>query len=407
MRIYVLFYLSYAICLSAKIDWPNFGGPFRNQVSNESGLRLDWKNEEPAKLWSFDVGLGYSSVIESSGYCYTQGYKDGRNTLYCLDLVNGKLKWKHSYPCSKDPKYFDGGSRATPSIREDKIYVCSHEGALYALDSLSGKIIWTKNIIKDFDGKRPMWGFSGSPLLVDNKIILETGSSNGSLICLNSLNGDLIWKSGDSEAGYASPILYGEKSDQIVVFNNFGVLIHNIENGEVLKRYSHSTRYGINAAQPIIMGDKIFISSAYGKGAAFVNFAPRLPSSIWESESFSCQMASLVRKGKFGYGIHGQAGARSEQSKFFCLDLETGREKWSVKGYGLGTVILVQDTLVILSDTGELSLASSNPHSFTELVRFQVLSGKTNWTPPTYIKGKMLCRSSKGKLVCLQMGNNK
>ena len=118
-------------------------------------------------------------------------------------------------------------------------------------------------------------------------------------------------------------------------------------------------------------------------------------------------MASLVRKGKFGYGIHGQAGARSEQSKFFCLDLETGREKWSVKGYGLGTVLLVQDTLVILSDTGELSLASSNPDSFTELVRFQVLSGKTNWTPPTYIKGKMLCRSSKGKLVCLQMGNNK
>ena len=121
------------------------------------------------------------------------------------------------------------------SICEDKIYVCSHEGDLYALDALSGKIIWTKNIIKDFDGKRPMWGFSGSPLLVDNKIILETGSSNGSLICLNSLNGDLIWKSGDSEAGYASPILYGEKSDQIVVFNNFGVLIHNIENGEVLK----------------------------------------------------------------------------------------------------------------------------------------------------------------------------
>ena len=135
-----------------------------------------------------------------------------------------------------------------------------------------------------------------------------------------------------------------------------------------------------------------------------IDFSKRVPNVIWESESFSCQMASLVSKGRYSFGIHGQAGARSKQSKLFCLDLETGKEKWSEKGFGLGTVILVRDHLVILSDSGEICLAQANPDKFIEKARFQVLSGKNNWTPPTYVNGRMYCRSSKGDWVCLQMG---
>jgi hypothetical protein len=154
----------------------------------------------------------------------------------------------------------------------------------------------------------------------------------------------------------------------------------------------------------MLYGDRILISSAYGKGAALVDFTKRVPTAIWESESFSCQMASLVKKGQYGFGIHGQAGGRSAQSKLFCIDLATGKEKWSEKGFGLGTVLLVRDTLVILSDRGELCLAEANNRQFIELARFQVLSGKNNWTPPTYLNGKMHCRNSKGNWVCLKMG---
>ena len=383
-------------------DWPNFGGPSRNQFSNEEGLITAWADKEPRRLWKINVGLGYSSVVESEGFAYTQGNEEGRNTLYCVESATGKIKWQHSYPCAKAPKFFDGGSRSTPTIANGIVYLCSHEGDFYALDAKSGAILWSQDLIEDLNGRRPTWGYSGSPLAVKDRIIFETGSAGGSLVCLDSKNGELLWKSGDSESGYASPMLnsFGE----ILVFNEFGIMTHDLITGKIKKKYQHKTRYGINAAQPMLVGDKVFVSSAYGKGAALIDFQKRVPSSVWESESYSCQMASLVKRGQYCYGIHGQAGARSEQSKLFCMDLINGKEKWSQKGFGLGTILLVKDILVILSDRGELCLAKANSTSFEEIVRFQVLSGKNNWTPPTYVNGKLHCRSSRGDWVCLEMG---
>ena len=405
-RVFIaFFFLNVSSACFLFSEWPNYGGPHRNQVSNEKGLRVIWENNEPKVIWELDVGLGYSSIVESDGLVYTQGNKNGRNTLYCVNAESGNIIWKHTYPCKKDPKYFDGGSRSTPAIANKMVFLCSHEGDLYALDAYTGNIKWTKNLLTDFDGKRPTWGYSGSPLLVNNKLILETGSPGGSLVCLNAKNGDLIWKSGESEAGYASPMLYGEELGEVLVFNQFGLVLHNLEDGSVIKKYQHTTRYGINAAQPMAVENKVFISSAYGKGAALIDFNRRKPVSLWESDSFSCQMASFVRIDNFAYGIHGQAGSRSDQSKLFCLDLRSGTEMWSQKGFGLGTVILVRDTLVIMSDEGQLSLVHANPNKFEELFQVQVLSGKSNWIPPTYVKGRMHCRSAKGNWVCLAMGS--
>jgi outer membrane protein assembly factor BamB len=403
MRILLYTIFLFLALISFGKDWPNFGGPLRSQFTDEVGLKINWGDVEPEKLWQMDVGLGYSSIIEVDGLAYTQGNRDGRNTLYCVNAITGKMVWKHSYPCEKAPKFFDGGSRSTPTIKDGILYLCSHEGDFYALDAKKGSILWTKNLINDFQGKRPMWGYSGSPLVLGEKIIIETGSPTGSLICLDVNGGSLLWQGGDSEAGYASPIL--NNTNEILIFNEYGLVIHDFKTGKVKKKYQHKTRYGINAAQPLIYENKVFLSSAYGKGAALVDFNKRVPSSIWESESYSCQMASLVRKGRYSFGIHGQAGGRSEQSKLFCLDLETGKEKWSEIGFGLGTVLLVRDHLVILSDRGEICLAEANAEGFIEKARFQVLSGKNNWTPPTYVNGRMHCRSSKGSWVCLQMGS--
>ena len=168
----------------------------------------------------------------------------------------------------------------------------------------------------------------------------------------------------------------GRHRSQVLVFNESGIVIHDLDSGKIQKKYQHKTRYGINASQPLIFGKKALISSAYGKGSALVDLTRKMPSAVWESESYSCQMASMVRKGKYSFGIHGQAGGRSDQSKLFCLDLESGKERWKEVGFGLGTVLLVRDTLVILSDRGELCLAQANQNKFTELARFQVFIGQ-------------------------------
>ena len=392
-----------AVNISA-IDWPAYGGPERSHVSREKGIRTDWKDEEPQILWSLEVGLGYSSVVEVRGKAYTQGYSNGKNTLFCVDATSGEVLWKHQYPCEKAPKYFQGGSRGTPSISEGVLYVNSHQGDFYALDAENGKILWTKNLLKDFGGRRPDWGFSGSPLCVSGKVIFETGAEKGSLVALDAKSGNLLWRSGNDEAGYSSPMLRAGVKDEILVFNQYGLIAHHLSDGRELKRYQHKTRFGINATQPMDLGSSVLISSAYGKGAALVDLERSRPRALWESANFSCQMASLVRKDAYAFGIQGQTGGREDQAKLFCLEIGKGKKKWDKQGFGLGTLILVDDNLVILSDRGEITLAKANPLSFQELARFQVLGGKQNWTPPTYANGRMHCRSSKGKWICLQMG---
>ena len=165
-------------------DWPTFGGFDQNHQSKEKTLRLDWGNEEPQILWKLEVGLGYSSVVEANGLAYTQGYKDNRNTLYCVNSQNGKVLWTHTYESGLGDKYFQGGTRSTPTIFKGKVYLQGHEGPLFCLDANTGKVIWQRHLVDELDGNCPTWGYSGSPLVVDNKVIVQTGSSRWIFGCL-------------------------------------------------------------------------------------------------------------------------------------------------------------------------------------------------------------------------------
>jgi outer membrane protein assembly factor BamB len=385
-------------------DWPNYGGLYYNHTSLEKSLRTSWGSSEPKILWQIDLGLGFSSAIEYKGRSLSQGYKDGKNSLLCVDSKSGKIIWTHQYPCKKAPDYFQGGSRATPTAYQDKIFLQSHEGDVYCLDFENGDVIWSFNTVKDLGGERPQWGYSGSPLVTDGKLILQTGGKNRALSAVDPDTGKLIWQGGNDGAGYASPFIRKLNPKEIVVFNEYGLVLHRLSDGYPLKRYQHKTRYGINAAQPMEYKDKFLISSAYGKGAALVNTRGNQMKAEWESDGLSCQMASLVSFGDHAFGIHGQAGGKASQATLFCVDVATGRKRWEEKGFGVGSLIMVDQFLVILSDQGELTIADANVDEFTELERFQVLSGKTNWTAPTYANGRMYCRSSEGKLVCLAMG---
>ena len=387
-------------------DWPWFGGLQRDGVSTEKGLRTDWGDNEPKSLWKSRVGEGYSSVIEVAGLVYTIGNAKGKNTVFCIDALTGENKWTHSFPCEKAPKYFNGGSRATPALANGILYLASHEGAFYAYDAKSGKVLWNKDLIDEFNGRRPTWGFSGSPLLADGKVIVDTGSKDGAILALNAKTGVKEWRSGSDEAGYASPMLRPSHAGEMLVFNRFGLCGFRLSDGKELFRYQHKTRYGINAAQPLDLGDSVLVSSAYGKGTALVDVSRRTPKSIWETESFSSQMASLVKVGQYAYGIHGQTGGRAKYATLCCLDVRKGKIRWEERGFGVGAVILVGETLVILSDSGELTLTKANPNKFLELARFQVLGGKDGWTPPSFANGRLYCRSSKGDLVCLAMGGS-
>ena len=139
-------------------DWPGFGGVNGNFISSENKLKKTWGNQEPEKLWDHEIGLGFSSIIESNGLAYTQGYSNGKNNLYCVDVKSGEILWKSSFPCSKADDYFKGGSRSTPLENDGNLYLSTHMGDVYCLNAQKGNIIWSLNISKDLGGKRPTWG---------------------------------------------------------------------------------------------------------------------------------------------------------------------------------------------------------------------------------------------------------
>ena len=259
----------------------------------------------------------------------------------------------------------------------------------------------------DLGGRCPTWGYSGAPLFYKDRIIVQTGAKNGSLVALDAGSGKEIWRGGGAEAGYASPYIRESNPMEVVVFNQDGISIHDFANGQEKSTYQHRTRYDVNAAQPLDLGSQMLVASGYGKGAALLDLTESQPKVLWESDEVACQMASLVYKDRFAFGIHGQAGANSNRATLFCLDLMEGRKIWEERGYGVGTVILVADKLVVLSDRGELAIVNASSKGFDEIARFQVLGGKNNWTPPTYSNGRMHCRSSSGTWVCLDMENSK
>jgi outer membrane protein assembly factor BamB len=272
------------------------------------------------------------------------------------------------------------------------------------LDANTGKVIWQRHLVDELDGNCPTWGYSGSPLVVENKVIVQTGSSDGSLVALNVTTGKEVWRGGASEAGYASPYLRASNPSEIVVFNQYGLSLHDLQTGEEKVSYQHKTRYEVNAAQPMDLGDQVLVASGYGKGAALLDLKSSQPKVLWESDGVACQMASLIHLNGYAYGVHGQTGANAKRATLFCLELKDGRKVWEERGFGVGTVILIDKTLAVLSDRGELALVKASSNGFNELVRFHVLGGKNNWTPPSYANGRMHCRSSSGSWVCLSMG---
>jgi outer membrane protein assembly factor BamB len=386
------------------VDWPNFGGPHRNHQTEEK-IRLNWDDCDPEILWKINVGLGYSSVIEAKGMAYTQGYKNNQNTLFCVDAENGEVLWTFSYQSILGDKYFQGGSRSTPTFYDQKIYLLGHEGPLFCLEAKTGKVIWQKHLVNDFGGRCPTWGYAGAPLVVNGRVVLQTGAENGSLLALDAQTGNKLWSGGTAEAGYATPFLRKLHPSQIVVFNQSGLSIHDLVTGGEKLTYGHRTRYEVNAAQPLDLGKQVLVASGYGKGAAMLELESGHPRVIWESDSVGCQMASLVSEDGYAYGINGQTGANASRATLFCLELTEGRKIWEKRGYGVGTLILIDNTIAVLSDRGELSLVNASPSGFNEMASFQVLGGKSNWTPPTYANGRMHCRSSTGEWVCLFMQN--
>lgn len=387
IRLFSFFVLVLAWSFSAPaLDWPQWRGPKRTGISEETGWSTKWPADGPQLLWQANVGVGYASMSVSNGKLYTMGNVNEIDHVFCLDANTGKEIWNYEYPCSSEDPNGYPGTRCTPTVDGDRVYTVSREGHLFCLNTAEGKMLWSKNFQRDFSAKVPTWGFSGSPLIQSNLLLVEVGGLGAAVVAFNKMNGSVVWKSGNDQPGYSSLMPYEIAGQRcFAVFSKEHIVGRAMRGGIELWRHPWKTSYGVNAATPIIDGDKIFVSSGYNFGAAVLQFSVKPPRVVWQNKNMRNHVNSCVLWQGHIYGF--------DDNDLKCLEFATGKVKWSDRGFGKGSLIIADGKLIVYSDSGKLAVADASPESFKELSRAQVLGGKSTWAAPVLANGKIYCRS--------------
>ena len=394
--------LSLALASTAAVradDWPNWRGPNHNGISAETGWLAQWPAGGPPHLWKASIGLGFSSVAVSKGRAYTMGNSKETDSVFCFDAETGKLLWKQSYPCPSGPLFYEGGTSATPTIEGGKVYTLSRRGDLFCFAADDGKIVWSKNIAKELNLEIPTWGFASSALIEGNQLLLNVGTLGAAF---DKTSGKVLWTTGTTPSGYSTPVpcTFGGKPALALMAVNgaFGV---DMATGKKLWEYPWKADYGVNIADPLLAGDRIFVSSSYAATDALLEFQDGVAKAVWRNSNLSIQLNSPVLVDGFLYGVNGIAGPTPSAS-LTCLDLQTGTVKWTFPDLGGGALMVADGKIIALSDKGELFTATASPQSFTPISRAQVLGGRC-WTVPVLANGRIYCRNAKGDLLCLDV----
>ena len=373
-------------------DWPHWRGPDYDGISKETNI--DPKAlETPEIVWKIEIGTGFSAVSVVDGRAYTMAnINKDTDVVYCLDALTGQEQWRHEYPEPLNPKFYDGGCSATPTVHEGKVYTISKKGAAFCLDAKTGDVIWERNL----DFKPPTWGFAGSVLILDDLAIYNVGSAG---LGLNKATGEVVWKSDNDVSGYATPVPYQKDgTTKVCLFGKDSVMGLDPETGTVLWSYPWQTKHDVNAANPIIHDEKVFITSGYGHGCALIDISSSELKLVWENKNMRSQMSGPVLIDGFLYGI--------DDNQLACVEWTTGRQQWTEKAPGKGALCAADDKLIVIGDKGKLFIAEASPEGYQELSSAQVLEHLC-WTMPVLANGHVYVRDAKknteNNLICVNL----
>jgi len=371
-------------------DWAIYRGPSCNGISAETG----WFDAGAGikKIWSQPIGVGMSSVSVADGLLYTMGQlnKD-KDSVQCFDAKTGEPKWSFEYACAQNPKLYEGGPNATPTVVDGRVYTFSREGHVFCFEAKTGKKVWGVKLSQ----KAPGWGYSGSVRVLGEKLILNAGAAG---VALNKADGKVIWESAGGGAGYATPLPFTD--GQVLIFAGTRLVAVSVADGKELWSFPWKTRYGINAADPILVdgGKKVFLASGYGQGSGLIDVSGDSPRELWTNKNMmNKHTCSVLYQGAI-YGFN--------ETTLACVDAESGATKWTKKGLGRGSVALADGKLIILGERGVLAIAEATSEGYKELASGKVLDSKC-WTVPVLANGRIYARDTTkkgGTLVCLSLG---
>ena len=276
------------------------------------------------------------------------------------------------------------------------LYTLSSKGQLICLSADRGKVQWQRNIAADFGARPPNWGFACSPVIEGELLLLNAGVSG---LALYKQTGKAAWTSGSGTGAYATPVVYDLEGKRCAaIFGRRAIYGVEVQTGKQAWSYPWATYNGINAADPLVFGSRVFISSNYGAGSALLDISGSQPRLVWRNRSMNSHFSSFLLIDGYIYGNDGFAGRRN--GVFRCLDAETGREMWS-EDLGFGSLIAADGKLILLTEQGDLYIAKATPSSYQEISRARSILPSNCWTPPVLCNGRIYLRNHRGDLVCV------
>ncbi|MFT4548201.1 MAG: outer membrane protein assembly factor BamB [Verrucomicrobiales bacterium] len=391
-------FLIFLTSFASASDWP-WRGPNHDGISTETNLKLSW-DDEPEIVWKAKIGEGYSSVVIHGNKLFTMGLDNGSKMEFvrCLDAKSGKEIWAHGYKSTFKPKFYDGGTSGTPTVDGDEVYVFGQTGELMSLNASDGKPNWEKNLEEELDFKIGTWGITGAPLVYGDLLILNAGDHG---VAVNKATGKVAWSSGEGQNGYATPVLYKEGgSDRVLIFGANGLHSVDPKTGKQSWFHGWKTKYGVNAADPVLIDDKrIFISSGYNEGCAMLELAPGGPKQLWSNKEMRNQLNPSLHLDGYLYGVDGNTSGKATLN---CIDAKTGELKWKGPKVGSGSLISAMGKLIIFTEKCELIIATPSPEAFKPSHRAQILGDKC-WTTPSLANGLLYVRNQRGDLACVRL----
>lgn len=391
--------LSTTFAAAAESDWPCWRGPNQDGISHAAGLLKEWPTDGPARLWQTPLGGGFSGISVVENRAYTMYSNETDEMVICLDTDQGNILWQVRSGTVFENQYGDG-PRATPAIDSGHVYTHGATGSLLCLDTQTGKQIWGFNTLETFGGENLDYGFSASPVIVGQMLVVVVGAPDGkSLVALDKSNGEVLWTSLSDQGGYSTPLAIDVNgTGQLVVMTGKSLVGVAQEDGRELWRHPWKTTEDANVATPIYHDGRLFVSSGYGTGCAVFELSMQdgkaVAEEAWSSKKMKNYFSTSVLLDGHLYGFN--------NTRLVCMNFENGDVLWQQRGFNRGSLLVAEEMLYVLGERGTLALAKASPGKYEEVSQVEEILQPQTWTVPTIADGKMFLRNEK-EIVCLDL----
>jgi len=401
----------FSLCLllagvaQAQDAWPQYRGPNRDGISQTKNILKSWPETGPKQLWKVSIGTGFSAIAVKDGGVFTLFADGEREYLGRFDEATGKESWRLDVGALFKDSFGDG-PRSGPVIDGDVVYGLGSNGELHAANQKTGKEIWKLSFPEAMKGEVARWGYSSTPMIDGNRLVVEVGGGDQrGIAALDKTTGKVLWSVYNGKTGYASPIVINFKGQKQYVFIGTQPAEPNSAPPQELVGISTEGKVlwtqkipGFTVAMPIFVGpDKIFVSASNDDGCRLFQLQEKdgtiTSTQLWESRFMKNHFNSSVVYDGHVFGF--------SNATLTCLSLETGEKKWTKRGLGKGSLILVEDRFMVLSDRGRLLMIEASSEGYKEINGFQALEGKS-WTEPTAADGKLFLRNLQ-EMSCINL----